>query len=143
MLKLATVLVTLSTILTPTIQSAPDWQRGTPPLSTPWTDDVSPTNALPEYPRPQLTRPEWRNLNGLWEFAAAAPGEQPPIGRALSLYEEDFLEGLSLQAGVALENARYHERNLEWTRVQRDLEAARQLLFEDALWMEAERDPGA
>jgi phosphoserine phosphatase RsbU/P len=49
----------------------------------------------------------------------------PPIGRALSLYEEDFLEGPSLQAGVALENARYHERNLEWTRVQRDLEAAR------------------
>ena len=49
----------------------------------------------------------------------------PPIGRGLSLYEEDFLEGLSLQAGVALENARYHERNLEWTRVQRDLEAAR------------------
>ena len=49
----------------------------------------------------------------------------PPIGRALSIYEEDFLEGLSLQAGVALENARYHERNLEWTRVQRDLEAAR------------------
>jgi serine phosphatase RsbU (regulator of sigma subunit) len=49
----------------------------------------------------------------------------PAIGRALSLYEEDFLEGLSLQAGVALENARYHERNLEWTRVQRDLEAAR------------------
>ena len=26
---------------------------------------------------------------------------------------------------MALENARYHERNLEWTRVQRDLEAAR------------------
>jgi serine phosphatase RsbU (regulator of sigma subunit) len=49
----------------------------------------------------------------------------PPIGRTLSLFEEDFLEGLSLQAGVALENARYHERNLEWTRVQRDLEAAR------------------
>jgi sigma-B regulation protein RsbU (phosphoserine phosphatase) len=49
----------------------------------------------------------------------------PPAGRALSLYEQDFLEGLSLQAGVALENARYHERNLEWTRVQRDLEAAR------------------
>ena len=49
----------------------------------------------------------------------------PPVGRALSIYEQDFLEGLALQAGVALENARYHERNLEWTRVQRDLEAAR------------------
>jgi phosphoserine phosphatase RsbU/P len=49
----------------------------------------------------------------------------PPAGRELSIYEQDFLEGLALQAGVALENARYHERNLEWTRVQRDLEAAR------------------
>jgi serine phosphatase RsbU (regulator of sigma subunit) len=49
----------------------------------------------------------------------------PPTGRALTLYEQDFLEGLALQAGVALENARYHERNLEWTRVQQDLEAAR------------------
>jgi sigma-B regulation protein RsbU (phosphoserine phosphatase) len=49
----------------------------------------------------------------------------PPVGRTLSIYEQDFLEGLALQAGVALENARYHERNLEWTRVQRDLEAAR------------------
>jgi sigma-B regulation protein RsbU (phosphoserine phosphatase) len=49
----------------------------------------------------------------------------PPAGRALTLYEQDFLEGLALQAGVALENMRYHERNLEWTRVQQDLEAAR------------------
>ena len=49
----------------------------------------------------------------------------PPVGRPLSIYEQDFLEGLALQAGVALENARYHERNLEWTRVQQDLEAAR------------------
>ncbi|MFI7066229.1 LamG-like jellyroll fold domain-containing protein [Kribbella sp. NPDC050124] len=81
---LTAVLVLLSTILMPTAQATPDWQLGTPPLSTPWTDDVSPTNALPEYPRPQLTRPEWRNLNGLWEFAAAAPGEQPPIGRTLA-----------------------------------------------------------
>lgn len=48
-----------------------------------------------------------------------------PSGRGLSLYEQDFLEGLALQAEVALENARYHERNLEWMRVQRDLEAAR------------------
>ena len=60
------------------------WQKGTPPLSTPWTADVSPTNALPEYPRPQLTRPQWQNLNGLWEFAGAAPGELPPIGQPLA-----------------------------------------------------------
>jgi hypothetical protein len=71
-------------IVVPTSQAAPAWEVGTPPLSTPWTDDVSPTNALPEYPRPQLTRDRWQNLNGLWEFAAAAPGDQPPFGRSLA-----------------------------------------------------------
>src|SRR5690606_17127196 len=59
------------------------WEPGTPPLSTPWTDDVGPDNALPEYPRPQLVRSAWRNLNGVWQFAAAEEGEEPPIGRDL------------------------------------------------------------
>jgi len=51
----------------------------------------------------------------------------PPDGRPITLYEADFLEGLSLQAAVALENARNHERNLQWARVQQDLDAARQI----------------
>jgi hypothetical protein len=41
--------------------------------------DVSPARALPDYPRPQLVRTEWLNLNGLWQYAirpkeAGAPG---------------------------------------------------------------------
>jgi serine phosphatase RsbU (regulator of sigma subunit) len=51
----------------------------------------------------------------------------PPEGREITLYETDFLEGLALQAAVALENARNHERNLQWARVQQDLDAARQI----------------
>jgi serine phosphatase RsbU (regulator of sigma subunit) len=51
----------------------------------------------------------------------------PPEGRPVTLYEADFLEGLALQAAVALENARNHERNLQWARVQQDLDAARQI----------------
>jgi len=49
----------------------------------------------------------------------------PPDGRALTLYETDFLEGLALQAAVALENARNHKRNVEFARVQQDMDAAR------------------
>jgi serine phosphatase RsbU (regulator of sigma subunit) len=49
----------------------------------------------------------------------------PGPGKTLSLYEQDFLEGLVLQAGVAVENARYHDRAVEWARVQQDLDAAR------------------
>lgn len=51
----------------------------------------------------------------------------PPDGRELTLYESDFLEGLALQAAVALENARNHKRNVEFARLQQDLEAARKI----------------
>ena len=51
----------------------------------------------------------------------------PPDGRELTLYEADFLEGLALQAAVALENARNHKRNLQFARVQQDLDAARNI----------------
>ena len=51
----------------------------------------------------------------------------PPDSRELTIYEADFIEGLVLQAGVALENARNHERNLQWARVQQDLDAARNI----------------
>ncbi|GHF78654.1 PA14 domain-containing protein [Streptomyces thermodiastaticus] len=52
-------------------------------LRTKWAGQVGPDNALPEYPRPQLTRTQWQNLNGRWQFAAAEAGEQPPVGKNL------------------------------------------------------------
>ncbi|WP_432180983.1 PA14 domain-containing protein [Streptomyces sp. NBC_00063] len=52
-------------------------------LSTKWADEVGPKNAHPEYPRPQLTRDAWQNLNGEWQFAAAKSGDKPPVGKQL------------------------------------------------------------
>lgn len=40
-----------------------------PGLTTRWTAGVDPAHPLPEYPRPQLVRKGWTNLNGRWEFA--------------------------------------------------------------------------
>ena len=34
-----------------------------------WVKDVNPENPLPEYPRPQMKRNKWLNLNGLWDYA--------------------------------------------------------------------------
>jgi serine phosphatase RsbU (regulator of sigma subunit) len=45
----------------------------------------------------------------------------------LSLYEQDFLEHLALQAAVAIENARYHEQTLDMERVKQDLNSARDI----------------
>jgi beta-galactosidase/beta-glucuronidase len=45
---------------------------------TRWAKDVSPENVLPEYPRPQMVRDSWENLNGLWDYAIAPrDGQQP------------------------------------------------------------------
>jgi beta-galactosidase/beta-glucuronidase len=45
------------------------WKPANLRLSTKWSNQVSPANALPEYPRPQMVRSEWMNLNGLWNYA--------------------------------------------------------------------------
>src|SRR3981189_264668 len=56
----------------------------TPPLNTPWTSQVSTTNPLPDYPRPQLTRPDWQSLNGQWQFAGTGSLSSPPFGQNLA-----------------------------------------------------------
>lgn len=38
-------------------------------IKTPWAEKVDPANPLPEYPRPQMVREQWQNLNGLWDYA--------------------------------------------------------------------------
>jgi hypothetical protein len=45
------------------------WHPAAGPLMTRFAKDVSPENCLPEYPRPQLVREAWKNLNGLWDYA--------------------------------------------------------------------------
>ncbi|MDQ2731824.1 MAG: hypothetical protein M3Y56_09215, partial [Armatimonadota bacterium] len=40
-------------------------------LPTRWDKDVSATNPLPEYPRPQMVRQDWQSLNGSWDYALA------------------------------------------------------------------------
>ena len=59
-------------------QAAPTWRPHRGPLDTRWTKLVSPKNAHPEYPRPQLVRPDWLNLNGLWDYAIVADTSPQP-----------------------------------------------------------------
>ena len=111
--------------------SPPQWQRLAPPLSTPWTNDVSPTNALPDYPRPQLTRSKWQNLNGVWEFAAAKPGEAAPVGRSLG---ERILVPYPVES--ALSGIMRHETNMWYRRtfqLPRDWRGQRILLHFQAV----------
>ena len=60
------------------------WQPKPAPLMTEWAQEVNPTNVLPEYPRPQLVRSNWMNLNGVWQFQAGATNDPVPTGRNLA-----------------------------------------------------------
>jgi hypothetical protein len=57
----------------------PGWRPAPSPLMTRWGKLVTPDNAWTLYPRPQLVRRDWQNLNGPWDYAvtsgsAAWPG---------------------------------------------------------------------
>ncbi len=58
------------------------WQMKQAPLMTSFANDVDPQNVLPEYPRPQMQRTEWMNLNGIWQFQpGVSQQETPPAGQ--------------------------------------------------------------
>jgi hypothetical protein len=59
------------------------WRPKRQVLSTPWTALVSPATESWSYPRPQMTRTAWENLNGVWQFAPAEAGAPPPVSVAL------------------------------------------------------------
>ena len=48
---------------------AQEWAPVGENIRTPWASEVSPANSHPEYPRPQMVRQNWMNLNGLWNYA--------------------------------------------------------------------------
>jgi hypothetical protein len=65
-------------VLIPTLLTAADWKAADSALTTQWTAKVSPSNAWREYPRPQMQRPNWTNLNGLWDYAIVAKEADRP-----------------------------------------------------------------
>jgi hypothetical protein len=58
--------------------AAADWKPAAAPLMTRWAKDVGPAKPHPEYPRPQMVRQDWQNLNGLWDYAIRSKGEGKP-----------------------------------------------------------------
>ena len=67
----------LSLLLSVPLLGQAAWQPAAGPLRTRWAKDVSPSNAHREYPRPQMVRHDWLNLNGLWDLAITAKDAQP------------------------------------------------------------------
>ena len=51
------------------VDDSKEWKPVEGKMMTPFGKKVTVDNVWKEYPRPQMVRPEWKNLNGLWEYA--------------------------------------------------------------------------
>ena len=55
-----------------------DWHIVEGKITTQWAQQVNPAAPLPEYPRPQMVRGDWKNLNGLWDYAVLPKDDAKP-----------------------------------------------------------------
>ena len=91
------------------------WEPAKGPLKTRWTTQVAPDKALPEYPRPQMMRDKWLNLNGLWDYAIVAKEAGKPVqwdGKILVPYPvESALSGVMKTVGES--NCLWYRRSIK------------------------------
>ncbi|WP_020531981.1 glycoside hydrolase family 2 protein [Flexithrix dorotheae] len=59
--------------------SQSDWAPVEGKIMTRWANEVSTDKPLNEYPRPQMVRENWYNLNGLWDYAILPKEENLPV----------------------------------------------------------------
>jgi chorismate mutase-like protein len=110
------LLVLLFSLWSPVV--AADWKPAKGPLMTRWAKDVRPDHAHPDYPRPQMVRPDWLNLNGLWDHAIRPRKEGQPEqfdGRLLVPFPvESALSGVMKR--VSPEQRLWYRRTFELPR---------------------------
>jgi len=94
---------------------APEWAPATGSLMTRWAADVDPATVHSEYPRPQLVREQWLNLNGLWDYAVRPAADERPEafdGRILVPFPiESALSGV--KKAVTPEETLWYRRTFE------------------------------
>ena len=68
-IKPAASLILLTLVLTLSQAAAQDWAPVQDRIMSEFGESVTPENTWQEYPRPQMQREDWMNLNGLWEYS--------------------------------------------------------------------------
>jgi len=92
-------------------QAGEPWRPAQAPLMTRWAKEVSPQNAHPEYPRPQMARKDWQNLNGLWDYAITERANPAP-----QTYEGKILVPFPIESALSGVMKRLDENSRLWYR---------------------------
>ncbi len=101
-MKMINRLMAAAVLLASSVQ-AQDWKPAGDRIKTEWATRIDPKAPLPEYPRPQMVRDAWQNLNGLWDYALKPAGSNVPSsfdGKILVPYPvESSLSGVMKTVG--------------------------------------------
>jgi beta-galactosidase/beta-glucuronidase len=113
-MKKIIALLSVALATSPCVFSQSGWKIAGDKIKTEWADKVNPANPLPEYPRPQMVRSKWVNLNGLWSYnILPKSGEAIPTsyaGNILVPYAvESALSGVGKTVGK--DSVLWYERN--------------------------------
>ncbi len=76
--------------------NAQEWQMKQGPMMTPWAAEIDAENVWQEYPRPQMVRSEWLNLNGIWDLRKGVVDET---------YSADFIYDKKILVPFPIESA--------------------------------------
>ncbi len=79
-----------------TRSQSPEWHIAGDKITTPWAEQVNPQCPLPEYPRPQMRRTQWQNLNGLWQYAVTEKGLPEPTS-----WDGDILVPFAIESALS------------------------------------------
>lgn len=90
-----------------TTEVCAQWKPAGDKIKTQWANKINTSAVLPEYPRPIMERNEWKNLNGLWEYAITDLGGNVPAhfdGQILVPFAvESSLSGVGQRVGAKKE----------------------------------------
>lgn len=90
------------------IASNAQWAPVGNEIKTPWAAEVTPENVHPEYPRPQMVRENWMNLNGLWNYAITNLNTVP------TYVEGEILVPFAVESSLSGVGRRITKENILW-----------------------------
>ena len=110
------------------------WQPVEGKIMTRWAKEITPETVHAEYPRPQMKRADWLNLNGMWEFVIRPEKEAAP-----QQYDGSILVPFPVESALSGVNKPVGKENRLWYRraftIPRNWSKKRVLLnFEGVDW---------
>lgn len=85
------------------------WKPAGDKIRTSWGERLDPKDVLPEYPRPVMERSEWKNLNGLWQYAITKKGAPAPAA-----YQGDILVPFAVESSLSGVGKMINEKEELW-----------------------------